>query len=198
MMGLFRKPKSLISDRRGVAAADFALLAPALIFLVVGVLEMALRFRASEEAARFVHQAADLVAREEELETEDLEELYIASVHMMKPLQTTDKLDFDVSQIGFEDDDDETPFVMWRRVGGEEIEVDLEDAEDMGVPGEGLIRVAVRYNYTSPITSMFDGPNLAIVKYAYSRPRSTRLVSIDDETDDGGEIEYLEIDEDED
>jgi Flp pilus assembly protein TadG len=195
MMGLFRKSRSLVSDRRGVAAAEFALLAPALIFLVVGVLEMALRFRASEEAARFVHQAADLVAREEDLETEDLVELYNASIHMMKPLQTTDMLDFDISQIGFDDDEEETPFVMWRRVAGAQVDLDIEDADDMGTTGEGLIRVAVRYNYVSPITSMFDGTDLAIVKYAYTRPRASRLISLDDDTDDGGEIVYLDTDE---
>ena len=42
----------LLSDRRGVAAAEFALIAPALIFLIRGVFEMSFRFRASEEATR--------------------------------------------------------------------------------------------------------------------------------------------------
>jgi Flp pilus assembly protein TadG len=47
------------SDRRGIAAAEFALIAPALIFLIMGVFEMSFRFRASEEATRYVHQVAD-------------------------------------------------------------------------------------------------------------------------------------------
>ena len=34
-------------DRRGIAAAEFALIAPALIFLIMGVFEMTFRFRAS-------------------------------------------------------------------------------------------------------------------------------------------------------
>jgi Flp pilus assembly protein TadG len=53
----------LFSDRRGVAAAEFALIAPALIFLIMGVFEMSFRFRASEEATRYVHQIADIVSR---------------------------------------------------------------------------------------------------------------------------------------
>jgi Flp pilus assembly protein TadG len=56
--------RRLANDRRGIAAAEFALIAPALIFLIMGVFEMSFRFRASEEATRYVHQVADLVSRE--------------------------------------------------------------------------------------------------------------------------------------
>ena len=44
--------KRLMQDRRGIAAAEFALIAPALMFLVMGVLEMSFRFRASSGQAR--------------------------------------------------------------------------------------------------------------------------------------------------
>ncbi len=43
-----------LSNSRGVAATEFALIAPALIFLIMGVFEMSFRFRASEEATRYV------------------------------------------------------------------------------------------------------------------------------------------------
>ena len=86
----------LFSDRRGVAAAEFALIAPALLFLIMGVFEMSFRFRASEEATRYVHQVADIISRETELTQGDIQELYDASIFMMKPLDTTDDLDIDV------------------------------------------------------------------------------------------------------
>jgi len=41
-----------LADGRGVAATEFALIAPALIFLVMGVFELSFRFRAAEEATR--------------------------------------------------------------------------------------------------------------------------------------------------
>ena len=81
----------LVRDRRGVAAAEFALIAPALVFLIMGVFEMTFRFRASEEATRYAHEVADMIARETELTTDDIQQLFKASVQMMKPLDTTSK-----------------------------------------------------------------------------------------------------------
>lgn len=179
------------ADRRGLAAIEFALIAPCLIFLVMGVLEMSLRFRASEEAARYVHQAADLVARENELTTAQLKDLYDASVHMMRPLDTTAKLDFDVAQIGFQNNSAKTPYTMWRRVGGHVVAFAPSVAAGMGGANEAVIRVGIRYQYDSPLTTMFGGGSLAIEKIAYTRPRQVRLVKMDNKTDDGGAVKYL-------
>ena len=122
----------LFGDRRGVAAAEFALIAPALIFLIMGVLEMSFRFRASEEATRYVHQVADIVSRETDLQQADLKELFDASIFMMKPLDTTDDLDLDISSVGFVGTD-ETPTILWRRIAGTEVYFDLADTEGMGI-----------------------------------------------------------------
>jgi Flp pilus assembly pilin Flp len=177
-------------DRRGVAAAEFALIAPALIFLVVGVLEMSLRFRAKEESTRFVHQVADLVSRENTLSTDMLETIYAASINMMKPLDTTDRIDFDVASVGF--DEDGEPEILWRRVAGQEVAIDLEDTAGLGPPSESIIRVGVRYRYESPISGMWGGPELVMVQESFARPRSTRLIPLDGVTDDGGDTVFFE------
>jgi Flp pilus assembly protein TadG len=194
IMLLFRSPLKLLRDRRGVAAAEFALIAPALIGLVVGVLEMSMRFRAKEEATRFVHQVADLISRENTLTTDMLETIYGASLNMMKPLDTTDRLDFDVASVGF--DEDGEPEVLWRRVAGDEVAIDLEDAEGLGPASESIIRVGVRYRYESPISALWGGPVLNMVQESFARPRSTRLIPLDGVTDDGGDIVYFESAED--
>lgn len=181
--------RRLLSDRRGIAAAEFALIAPALIFLMMGVLEMSFRFRAKEEATRYAHQMADLISREKLLTTATLSDLYNASVNMMKPLDTTDRLDFDVASIGY--DSDGEPEVLWRRVAGEPVPLNIADAEELGVPAESVIRVAVRYRYTSPLSDMFGGATMSIVQQSFARPRSTRLLPINSVMDDGGAITYF-------
>ncbi len=181
----------LFSDRRGVAAAEFALIAPALLFLIMGVFEMSFRFRASEEATRYVHQVADIISRETELTQGDIQELYDASIFMMKPLDTTDDLDIDVSSVGFEGDDAE-PAILWRRVAGAEVAFSLADTQGMGIEDETVIRVGVRYNYQSVLTELFGGGYMAIEKSAYARPRIERKVALDGETDDGGTTVYLD------
>ncbi|MDP3493829.1 MAG: pilus assembly protein [Hyphomonadaceae bacterium] len=180
----------IFTDKRGVAAAEFALIAPALIFLIMGVFEMSFRFRAAEEATRYVHQVADLISRETGLTTAQLEEILDASVFMMSPVDTTDDLDLDVSSIGFEGTD-ATPAILWRRIAGTAVTFDLEEAEGMGLENEAVIRVGVRYNYQSVLTDLFGGGYLAIERSAYARPRVERLVSLDGSTDDGGAIEYF-------
>jgi Flp pilus assembly protein TadG len=181
----------LLRDRRGVAAAEFALIAPALIFLIMGVFEMSFRFRASEEATRYVHQVADIVSRETELTEDDLQELYQASLFMMKPLDTTDNLDLDVSSVGFEGADAE-PEILWRRVAGAEVAFSLAETQGMGIEDETVIRVGVRYNYQSVLTDLFGGGYMAIEKSAYARPRIERKVALDGDTDDGGATVYLD------
>ena len=186
--------RRFFADRRGIAATEFAMIAPALIFLVMGVLEMSFRFRAAEEATRYVHQVADLVSREEDLTTEQLGLIYGASIYMMAPLETTDNLDLDVTSIGFEGDDAE-PAVFWRRVVGEPVDLTLADAEDMGLKGETVIRVGVRYTYESVLTNLFGGSVMSIERQAFARPRIDRIIPMDGEDDDGGEIVPFASDE---
>lgn len=181
----------LLSDRRGVAAAEFALIAPALIFLIMGVFEMSFRFRANEEATRYVHQVADIVSRETELEESDLQEIYDAAIFMMKPLDTTENLDLDVSSVGFVGPDAD-PAILWRRVAGTEVPFDLSETEGMGIEDESIIRVGIRYRYESVLTELFGGGTVSIEKSAYARPRVERKVSLDGQTDDGGETGYLD------
>ena len=183
-----RFPFSLLrlrKDRRGMAAVEFALLAPTLILVVVGVFELTLRFRASDEATRYVHEVADLVARQSTMQTSDLKDLYNASIYMMKPIDTTANLDMDVSGIGFQNNASKEPYLLWRRWSGAEIPPTLSDAEGLGDVNESVILVSINFRYASPISTLLNGPKLTITRYAYARPRETRMITMDGETDDG-------------
>jgi Flp pilus assembly protein TadG len=190
---MMRFPKvfpRFFASARGVAAAEFALIAPALIFLIMGVFEMSFRFRASEEATRYVHQVADLVSRETGLTTGTLEEIYDASIYMMKPLDTTDNLDLDISSIAFIGDS-ATPQIQWRRVAGTPVAFEVSESAGMGQKDETVIRVGVRYKYQSVLTEMFGGGAMDIEKSAYARPRVERKVKLDGSYSDGGGITYI-------
>jgi Flp pilus assembly protein TadG len=178
------------SDRRGIAAVEFAFIAPALIFLTMGVLEMSFRFRAADEATRYVHQVADLLARESSLSETELTSIYNAAVNMMQPLDTTDNLDLDIASVGFEGDP-VAPKTYWRRVAGTPIDFVLEETKDMGVKDETVIRIGVRYTYHSVLSDLFGGSILAIEREAFARPRMQRVVTIDGQTQDGGSIKYF-------
>lgn len=181
----------IFKDVRGIAATEFALIAPALIFLAMGVLEISFRFRAAEEATRYVHQIADLVSRETGLTTASLTEMRKASAFMMKPVDVSSKVDLDVSQIGFQGTKAE-PKILWRRVAGAAITFDLKESDGMGLTNEAVIRVGVRYTYHSILSDMFGGSTMLVERSAYARPRVERLVAIDGKTDDGGGVKYFD------
>lgn len=174
------------ADRRGVAALEFALIAPTLLMMVLGVFEMALRFRAKEETTRYAHQMSDLISREESLTSAELRDLYAASVNLMRPLQTNGGiLQLDVASIGFEADGDAV--VNWRRLAGtdtveNDVALDLDEFEDLATQTESVIRVGVRYTYTSPLTALFGGRTATIVEEAISRPRETLIIQLDGST----------------
>jgi Flp pilus assembly protein TadG len=178
------------SDRRGIAAVEFALIAPALIFIVMGVLEMSFRFRAGDEATRYVHQVADLIARENTLVEAELTDIYQAAPNMMMPLDTTDNLDLDISSVALVGED-RTPTMYWRRVAGTAVDFNLADTADMGQEGETVIRVGVRYRYESVLSNLFGGKVMLIERVAFTRPRMERVITLDGKDTDGGAIKYF-------
>lgn len=189
MRARFKRPR-FASDRRGIAAVEFALIAPALIFLVMGVLEMSMRFRAGDEATRYVHQVADLIARENTLVEAELTDIYQAAPNMMMPLDTTDNLDLDISSIAFVGVE-KTPTMYWRRVAGTPIAFSLSETEGMGEEGETVVRVGVRYHYESVLSNLFGGSVMSIEREAFTRPRMDRVIKLDGQDTDGGATQYF-------
>ena len=169
-----------------MAAVEFALIAPTLIVLVMGVVELAFRFRAKEEATRYVHEVSDLLSREDTLTTQDLKDLYTAAPCMMMGVDTASRVDMDISSVGYGAAPSLTPRVYWRRVAGTSVNFNVTDLAGMGNASETVIRVGIRYRYTSPISSLFGGPTLSLVQEAITRPRQLRVIPVDSNTDENG------------
>ena len=79
-----RAVSSFLREARGVAALEFALIAPILAVLIYGLIEMTLRFRAADEYQRYLQQAGDYLSREDELFSSDIDEIYAASSQMIR------------------------------------------------------------------------------------------------------------------
>ena len=184
----FRRARRLSSDKRGIAAVEFALIAPTLIVMFMGVLEVTFRFQASEEATRYTHQVADLISREHSMTTADLDAIYDASIYMMRPLETTNNLDLDVLAVVYRKDESDViqPELLWRRTAGATVPYVPGDVTGLGGEDESVIWVGVRYRYHSPITSMFGGANVNIERVSFARPRALRLIKMDGAEDHNG------------
>ena len=172
-------------DVSGLAALEFALLSPFLAVLIFGILELSLRFRAADEFHRFVQQTGDMLSREEELFSEDLDAVHAAAAQIMKPVSISGGLEMDVASIGFTPDG--TPELLWQRArGGPAAPFEASQASGLGRPGESVLRVSARFRYTTPLSDMLSLGALEMGHAVYYRPRVTRLIAIDGEVHDGG------------
>lgn len=172
-------------DARGLAALEFALIAPFLAVLIMGIAEMSLRFRATDEFHRYLQQAGDYLSREDELFSDDIDDIYAAATQIMKPVEVAGQLDFDVSSIGYIADG--SPELLWRRHrGGDPPAFDVADAAGLGDPGESVIRVGARFSYQSPIGGLIGVDALELDHAIYFRPRTTRVIAIDGSVADAG------------
>jgi hypothetical protein len=182
---MVRGISSFRDGTRGVAALEFALIAPILAVLIYGLTEMTLRFRAADEYQRYLQQAGDYLSREDELFSSDIDEIYAASSQMIRSASLTGNLHLDVSSIGFKTDG--SPELLWRRHRGDMPPgFDLSEAEGLGAPGESVLRVSARFSYESPISQIIGAGRMNLDDAVYYRPRVTRLIAIDGEIHDDG------------
>lgn len=73
LLALRRACRSLIDDIRGVAAVEFGIIAPVLLVMLVGVIEVTRAVSIDRRFGQVTSMVADLVAREENISAEDLD-----------------------------------------------------------------------------------------------------------------------------
>jgi len=83
-----RPPWRLAHDRSGVAAVEFALLAPVLILLYFGAVELTQGFLTQERTAHTASAIGDLVSQSSTLTTADITDIFAVGQTTMYPYPT--------------------------------------------------------------------------------------------------------------
>jgi Flp pilus assembly pilin Flp len=172
-------------DQSGMAAVEFALIVGPLMIFMLGTFEVVLRLQAADEFERYAFQIGDVFSRDDNMTSGDLDVLYTAGDMMMQQVDVDDSmLDIDVASIGYQADGD--PVLLWRRFrGNEPPALDLKQSEDLGEPGESVIRVSATLRY-KPEISFLSTSNESMTRFSYFKPRTTRAISIDGKIADPG------------
>jgi Flp pilus assembly protein TadG len=80
-----RKLASVLHDRRGVSAIEFALIAPVLILAYVGVVELANLLTINRRVSMVASTAADLTAQVKQVSSGNLSDIFAASGKILWP-----------------------------------------------------------------------------------------------------------------
>ncbi len=160
--------RSLIRDRRGVAAVEFALVAPVLVGFYLGMTEFCGAFMAQKRMSHVTALVADLVTQEEVVSKANIDGMFTVSTVIMEPFSKTG-LHQRVRSITLTDGE---PVVNWvysnSPAAFTDASVDLPD--DLLEEGQSVIMSEAIYDYASPVQYMLPGDMSFNARY-FLRPR---------------------------
>lgn len=161
-------------DERGVSAVEFALLAPVLIAIYLGLSEFCQGYMAQKRMGHVTSMVADLVAQEEAVSGTNLDEIFAIGGLIMKPFPTA-PLQQRVSGVTMTNG---VARVVWSRGRGVEART---VNETVTIPagiienGQSVVMSEATYDYDSPADYLMP----AITRFShtyYLRPRTVDAV----------------------
>jgi Flp pilus assembly protein TadG len=164
------------SDRRGVSAVEFALIAPVLIVFYFGIAELTQAMMASRRTSHVASSIGDLVAQDDTITNAEMTDIFNIGGIVMAPFPTG-TLKMRVSQItsnsanvvkvAWSDASNNTPLTVGTTV-----------TPPSGIisASQSVIQAEVSYTYDSPVDYIMPAP-VTFTKIYYLRPRRTDSVT---------------------
>jgi Flp pilus assembly protein TadG len=163
-------------DIRGVSAVEFALIAPVMIVILFGVIEMNLLLTADRKVTLATSTVADLVAQDDIITADEMADIFTASSAMMQPYDTS-LLHMRVSSVAMAADgsvkvDWSEGSNMSPRAPGSSASVPAGILQ----PNTSVVMAEVNYAYTSVLGTFISSP-ITLKGEFYLRPRRTLKVT---------------------
>ena len=174
---MMRRLRRLPGAREGVAAVEFALLAPFLILAYIGMANLAEAYFAQRRAVHMANTIADLTSQSTAVSAANLNDYFSIGALVMAPFPTT-TLGQRISSITANSNG--TPQVDWSQGSGSLS--GLVKGSTVTVPdavlkaGQSVIEADVSYSYSNPIAWILPKA-LTFTKTAYLKPRQSLQVS---------------------
>ena len=168
--------RSFRKNKRGAAAVEFALIAPAMMLLYSGLVELCQAMIAERKANHVASAVGDLVAQAETVSTTDLTDIFTIGNTIMAPYPTT-SLQMRITSVTANASG--TPKVDWSRGSGGYAA--LTPGATVALPltlnsGESVVMSEAKYQYTSVLHYVL--PNaLNYAEVFYLRPRRSDQVT---------------------
>ncbi len=175
-MSLLRRYRK---DRRGVAAVEFALIAPAMILLYCGLVELCQALIAERKTNHVASSVGDLVAQVDTVSTSDISDIFTIANTIMAPFPTG-ALQARVTSVTANASG--TPKVDWSRGSGGFTALAVGATVTMPTAmaaGDSMVMAESKYTYNSVLHYVL--PNaLNYSEVYYLRPRRSDKVTCTD------------------
>jgi Flp pilus assembly protein TadG len=166
----------LRTDRRGVSAVEFALIAPVMIVILFGVIEISMLMTADRKVTRATSAIADLVAQDDIITADEMTDIFTATGTIMQPYDANG-MQMRVSSVVMANDgsvavDWSEAQSMSARAPGSSVSVPAGILQ----PNSSIVMAEVRYNYSSNLGTFLSTPIL-LKETFYLRPRRALKVT---------------------
>lgn len=170
--------RRLRSDQRGVAAMEFALIAPVAIVMYCGFAELTMAMMANRRVAHAVSVVGDLVAQTPSVSSSELTDIFNVGNAIMSPFTATPlKMRITsvvadakgVPKVSWSQGDGMTAMTTGTQVGG--------FPSNLLAPGDSVIQADVSYAYTSPLHMTLPSA-ITFSNTFYLKPRQSASVTL--------------------
>ena len=175
---------SLARDRSGVAAVEFAMVAPIVLFLFLGTLEMSQAITVDRRVTQVASSTADLVARTKTTTTAEMDGVMGLIDETMKPYDPT-LMRVTLVNVAANPNDESDVKVCWvyHHNGGANSGVSQGGAytlpPNLVEAGDSVVIAEVQYDYEPLITNYFIESTLALTEKFFLKPRLSTMVELD-------------------
>jgi Flp pilus assembly protein TadG len=170
--------RRLLRDRRGVSAIEFAMIAPLLILIYVGIAELSTALTIYRRTATVAATASDLTAQVKQVSSSDLKDIEAASSSIMTPY-SPDPLKVVISSVVA--DQNNNGKVDWscaNKGAGRATGSSYAVPAGLTEAGSSVIVAEITYAFTPllNLTSVWTPGSFEMKRTFYSRPRRSLTV----------------------
>ncbi|OYW82092.1 MAG: response regulator [Asticcacaulis sp. 32-58-5] len=177
---LRRFARKFMGDRKGVSAVEFALIAPILITLYLGLAELTLGMMASRKASHLAASIGDLAAQSESLTNANVADLFEIGDSIIAPFDGGSALKVRITCVTMDKTDNKAKVIwsdphVWTEENTNDSAVIAAITTTQLPVGQSLIVTEVEYDYDSPLHSFLPA-NTKFKDVFYHHPRNGSVV----------------------
>ena len=172
---IFKHLNIFVRDTRGLAMTEAALILPMMFVLLFGLFDLGQAMIIDQKVTAAAHVASDLITRKSLVSQTELDNAVGGAQLVIDPY---DRNLLGIDIVGIQFDDEDSPVILWRHTHNMTANPDLPaDADGLGVEGEGVVAVTVKYDYTPRfVGKIFDVFEMR--ETAFLRGRRTSVVKM--------------------